>query len=113
MSKEIKSVETVFRALLECAPWRQDHNVIEMPWRAEKDNDITRRGGVPRSTPGRLVFGMMTFDGNVRPSPPIKRALTYVRRVLAESGHEIVDWNPPRHDTAVENLVSQGSQLDV
>jgi hypothetical protein len=71
----------VFRALLECSPWHQDHDVVEMPWRTEKDNDITSGAGVPGSTPGRPVFGMMTCDGNVRPTLPIKRALTHVRHV--------------------------------
>jgi hypothetical protein len=37
MAKDLKSIDMVFRALLECAPWHQDHNVIEMLWRTEKE----------------------------------------------------------------------------
>lgn len=89
MARDISSIKVVFKALLERGPWRDDYNVIEMPWRLNKETAITRRVGTPGLSTGRLVFGMMACDGNVRPHPHIRRAMALVRQVLEQCGHEV------------------------
>lgn len=126
MAKDMSSVDLVFKTLLESEPWREDFHVIEMPWRPEKCDAIMRRAGIPGQSSGRLVFGMMTCDGNVRPHPNVAKALDYVRKRLEKEGNEVfffffgvknfflvaltdvlqvVEWNPPSQAEAVENLV--------
>jgi len=105
MAKDISSVELVFKTLLESEPWRDDPNVIELPWRAEKHDAIAKRAGASGYSSGRLVLGLMACDQNVQPHPNVARALEHVKETLEKEGHEIVDWNPPPHPEAVENLL--------
>ncbi|RMX92567.1 hypothetical protein D0867_14539 [Hortaea werneckii] len=105
MSQDVQSVELVFKALLEDAPWRRDPDVIEMPWRPEKQYALQRRAGVPGQRSGRLVFGLLKCDGNVRPHPNIAEGLRHLEEALLEDGHEVLEWKPPPHAGAVENLV--------
>ncbi|KAI7656602.1 hypothetical protein KC318_g12311 [Hortaea werneckii] len=105
MSQDVQSVELVFKALLEDAPWRRDPDVIEMPWRPEKQYALQRRAGVPGQRSGRLVFGLLKCDGNVRPHPNIAEGLRHLEEALLEDGHEVLEWKPPPHAEAVENLL--------
>ncbi|KAI7288651.1 amidase [Hortaea werneckii] len=105
MSQDVRSVELVFKALLEDAPWRKDPDVIEMPWRPEKQYALQRRAGEPGQRLGRLVFGLLKCDGNVRPHPNIAEGLRHLEEALLEDGHEVLEWKPPPHAEAVENLL--------
>jgi amidase len=89
MAKDVSSVDLVFKALLESEPWREDPNVIELPWRTEKHGEIARRAGEHGHSPGKLVFGLMACDGNVRPHQNVARAIEHVKEALEEEGHEI------------------------
>ena len=130
MAKDISSVELVFKTLLESEPWRDDPNVIELPWRAEKHDAIAKRAGASGYSSGRLVLGFMACDQNVQPHPNVARALEHVKETLEKEGHEvyhesilssandlmtgilqIVDWNQPPHPEAVENLVCLRSSI--
>ena len=50
------------------------------------------------------MFGVMRCDGHVRSHPSIERAIQLVTDALSRSGHETIEWNPPPHNPAVENL---------
>ena len=89
MAKDISSVELVFKTLLESEPWREDPNVIELPWRAEKHDAIAKRAGASGYSSGRLVLGLMACDKNVQPHPNVARALEHVKETLEIEGHEV------------------------
>lgn len=96
MSPDIKSIGLVFHALLDDAPWRKDHDVIEMPWRQTKYDAIKKRSGVPRQSSGRLVFGLLADDGNVHPSQNIAEGLGHLKQVLLDEGHEVLTLQTER-----------------
>lgn len=104
MSNDRNSVQQMFEVLLSAKPWTSDIDVLELPWRPEKFDAIQRRKHDSQGKGGRLVFGIMHTDGHVNPHPSIKRALKLVAEALRRCGHETVEWKPPSHAPAVENL---------
>lgn len=46
----------------------------------------------------------MSLDGYVRPQPPVLRALSNTRLALESQGYQVISWNPPAHNSAVEDL---------
>lgn len=126
LSHTLDGLETVFRTLLDSDPWRHDAETIEMPWRQDKLDSIAARTHSPGGVDGRLVFGLLTSDNYVQPNPTISKALDTVRKALEQRGHEvrmksvapstiprvlmvkqIVNWQPPAQNEAVDNLVSR------
>jgi amidase len=89
MAKDISSVDLVFKILLESEPWREDPNVIDLPFRAEKYDAIAKRAGASGYSSGRLVLGLMACDRNVRPHPNVARAVEHVKETLEKEGHEV------------------------
>ena len=89
MALDLPALELAFKATLDAFPWKEDCDVIEMPWRQEKIQSVrscmSRRG----EKDGKLVFAVMRDDGNVRPHPPIQRALTLVTEALLNQGYEV------------------------
>ena len=76
------------KAILELRPWRDDIEVIELPWRNKSIQSIRERSG-KRVVQGSLTFGVMHWDGLVRPHPPVQRAVDLVVDALKEQGHEV------------------------
>ncbi|KAH6666655.1 amidase signature domain-containing protein [Halenospora varia] len=104
MSRELPSLITITKAVLEYLPWNNDIEVIEMPWK-EKVLQSTRNRTCRRGERnGKLVFGMMGCDKTVTPHPPVQRALNIVKAALLERGYEIVEWEPPSHGPIVDLL---------
>lgn len=123
MARDANTLALVFKTLLDSRPWQDDSAMLEIPWRQEKVDAIKKRSSRLHAPDGRLVFGMMTCDGYVRPHPTVRRAVDHVESVLKGHGHEVshlvanqsnhqlifaqvVKWEPPPHNTAVEDLVS-------
>lgn len=104
LSRDVTAIKTVIRALLDSPLDTQDPDVIAVPWRQQRYDLLTRRKGSPKDGDGRLVFGMMSCDGFVHPHPPIKRAVAITASALRKAGHDVIEWKPPAHGPAAENL---------
>ncbi len=78
-------------SILSTSPWEEDFEVLDMPWRDEKIRQISQRSTsrCGSNKDGKLVFGIMKSDGNVRPHPPVQRAVNLVADALEASGHEV------------------------
>lgn len=83
LTRTLRDLETVWRAIISMQPWRYDHHVIPIPWR---EADLSGK---------RVKWGVMWHDGIVTPSPACARALRTVVNTLQSHGYEVVTVNPP------------------
>jgi amidase len=72
----------MFQSLLLTKPWLRDPDVINVPWKSDKEYHRGRK-----QKGNRLPFGLMETDGMVSPHPPIARALRMVAEALKAEGH--------------------------
>lgn len=74
MATSLRDIELFMSSLMndKTKPWEWDHTVLPMPWR--KVDSLLRTGG-PR-TQSVVVVGIMMEDGVVRPTTPVRRALS-------------------------------------
>ena len=89
MALDLAALEMGVKVTLDALPWKDDCDVIEMPWRQEKIQDVRSRMSRRGEKDGKLVFAVMKCDGNVRPHPPIQRALDLVTEALLCQGYEV------------------------
>ncbi|KAM9924247.1 hypothetical protein OXX59_004665 [Metschnikowia pulcherrima] len=82
--KDIDTLEFYSRAVVDGKPWMYDPKMIQIPWRA------------PELAP-KLTFAILSDDLQVRPTPPVIRAVSKVRKALVDAGHEVIDWEPTDH----------------
>ncbi|KAM9905915.1 hypothetical protein OXX69_007003 [Metschnikowia pulcherrima] len=82
--KDIDTLEFYSRAVVDGKPWMYDPKMIQIPWRA------------PELAP-KLTFAILSDDLQVRPTPPVIRAVSEVRKALVDAGHEVIDWEPTDH----------------
>ncbi|PSN59488.1 amidase [Corynespora cassiicola Philippines] len=85
MSRNIDSLVSVTKAVIDASPWLADPKVCPVPWRGDTYEDVQRRP---------MVIAAMRDDGVVRPHPPVARVLDEVVARLTSAGHEIVQWTP-------------------
>ena len=89
MGRDLPSLITMTRTVLETLPWNNDIDVIEMPWKDDVLQSVRNRSCNQGKRNGKLVFGIMGCDMTVKPHPPIQRALKIVRDALLERGYEV------------------------
>ncbi|KAJ8142356.1 hypothetical protein OY671_004500 [Metschnikowia pulcherrima] len=82
--KDIDTLEFYSRAVVDGKPWMYDLKMIQIPWRA------------PELAP-KLTFAILSDDLQVRPTPPVIRAVSEVKKALIDAGHEVIDWEPTDH----------------
>ena len=82
--KDIDTLEFYSRAVVDGKPWMYDPKMIQIPWRA------------PELAP-KLTFAILSDDLQVRPTPPVIRAVSEVRKALIDAGHDVLDWEPTDH----------------
>ena len=82
--KDIDTLEFYSRAVVDGKPWMYDPKMIQIPWRA------------PELAP-KLTFAILSDDLQVRPTPPVIRAVSEVRKALVDAGHDVLDWEPTDH----------------
>jgi amidase len=85
------------KSVLAQEPWKYDSKVIPMPWR-QSEVDIIKS----KLSAGGLTLGYYKCDGKVLPHPPIIRGLETVVSKLKSAGHTLFEWNPYKHDYAVD-----------
>lgn len=89
MTRDLPSLITMTKAVLDTLPWNNDIDVIEMPWKDEALQSVRNRSCNQGERNGKLVFGLMRSDKTVNPHPPVQRALELVRGALLERGYEV------------------------
>ncbi|KAK8044569.1 hypothetical protein PG993_004593 [Apiospora rasikravindrae] len=83
-------VKLLTKSILSAEPWLHDPLVAEIPWRADLEAQTK-----DRIASSQLNVGFLDHDGAVAPHPPLKRALSLLRDVVARSGNKAFDWQPP------------------
>lgn len=83
MSRDLSSVKLFAETILDAAPWTLDPKLLPIPWR----KDVIQ----PKGRPLRLAL-LPCNDGVATCYPPVERALSIIRRMLEDAGHEIIDW---------------------
>ncbi|CAF9931207.1 MAG: Acetamidase [Alectoria fallacina] len=104
MAGDLPTIEMAMKAVLDTFPWQDDCDVVEIPWREEKLQSIRSRMARPHERDGKLVFAVMSCDGNVQVHPPVQRAMSLVTKALLQRGYEVIEWQPPPHHDAVQIL---------
>lgn len=88
LAQSLRDVELFARVVIESKPWKTDPSLLELEWR------LGRTGGWEDGS-RKLRVGIMRSDGEVRPLPPIVRAMEAVEQRLAGSDRiEIVEFVP-------------------
>lgn len=104
MAGDLPTIEMATKAVLDTSPWQDDSDIVEIPWREEKLQSIRSRTARHHERDGKLVFAVMSCDGNVQVHPPVQRAVALVTKALVQRGYEIIEWQPPPHHDAVQTL---------
>lgn len=98
MSRDIDSLISVTKAVIDATPWDEDPKCCPVPWQSELFQDTQWRP---------LVIAVMRDDGVVKPHPPISRVLEEVAMKLKLAGHEIIDWSPGSlHQECIDIMVT-------
>ena len=77
-------LQLMMETLLGSKPWERDPVVIPLPWRREEQEEVRRRA----RTSG-LCFGVMRWDGVIKPHPPLRRTIEKTIGKLRAEGHEV------------------------
>lgn len=88
IADSISGLIVAFEALIRAEPWRHDTAVVPLTWKGSQLADTF-------SPKQQLRIGVLYDDGQVRPHPPVERALRIVEGALHASGHRTVAWKPP------------------
>lgn len=87
MTHSCRDLDLIMKTILDSEPWKIDPSLVATPWRPVN---------LPADRPLRV--GFFTTDGNVEPSPPIKRALqTVIDRLKTDPNVELVPFKPLKH----------------
>jgi amidase len=65
-------------------PWLFDPKCQPIPWRDDIFQSVT--------SDRKLKIGIMDWDGNILPQPPVRWAMEKLETKLKAAGHEIVPW---------------------
>lgn len=86
MSKSLSGITTFTKAVLDSSPWLQDFKTPEIPWRQEMLDlkHLIDANGKPR----KAVFGVMRWDGYLKPWPPLQRAIDMAAQAVKDAGYE-------------------------
>lgn len=80
----IDDLEFYCKSIIDHQPWLHDAKCVEIPWRNVE-------------LPKLLNIAVLTDDGFVRPTPPIRRGMEIVIEKLTEAGHDVIEWDPVDH----------------
>jgi amidase len=72
------------KTVIAAEPWLTDPKCQPIPWRDEIFKSI--------SSGRKLKIGMMHWDGNILPQPPVRWAMKKLETILFAAGHEIIPW---------------------
>jgi amidase len=92
MAKTLEDITMYSKAIVDAQPWKSDPKMLPIPWRSV-------------DVPNKLKIAVLWNDGVCLPTPPVTRALKETTEKLKKDGHEITNWDPKLHPTALELLV--------
>jgi amidase len=92
MANSLAGLRLFCKVALEAQPWDYEPSLIDLPWRDVK----------VESLPKKLRIGVLWYDEEVMPHPPIQRALKDTVSKLIAAGHEVVPWNPRLHSSLLK-----------
>lgn len=81
LARNAEDINLFMKATLDREPWKEDPDVLPIPWRAVDDVD-----------PKSLKIAIVYDDGFVRPTPPVTRALEEAAEKLKQAGTTVVEW---------------------
>ncbi|CBX97749.1 hypothetical protein IAQ61_001049 [Plenodomus lingam] len=91
MAKTLDDIILYSKAIIDSQLWKVDPKLLPIPWR-------------PVEPPKKLKIAVLWNDGICRPTPPVTRALKETSEKLKNAGHEIIDWDPKLHESAISIL---------
>lgn len=91
----VGALRLLVKSLLQTQPWLHDPLVNELPWREEKEKETIQ-------SKEKLVFGLFRDDNIVKPTPPVRRAVDELAKLLESKGHKVVEWKPPSHEPILD-----------
>ena len=83
LSHTLEDQVLYLKSVFDTKPWLQDPKLMPVPWRQEEFDNV----------PKKLKLGLISSDGYVNLTPPVKRALDETVEKLRAAGHEIVSWD--------------------
>ena len=83
LSTSLEDQVLYFKSVLDQKPWLHDSKLFPLPWCQEKFDNV----------PKKLKLGVISTDGYVNLTPPVKRALETTVEKLQAAGHEIISFN--------------------
>ena len=104
MAHSVRDLTMLTKTIIAGKPWKQDPEIIELPWRDDKAEHIRCRA---KGQESGLVFGILVDDGVVKPHPPILRAMRMAVSAIQRNGHRVVTWDPPSHAIAFNIMVGE------
>ncbi|WVQ75106.1 hypothetical protein IAR50_004715 [Cryptococcus sp. DSM 104548] len=93
LSGTLEGVELWARGVVGKKPWERDPNMVPIPWREYE-------------VPDKLCFALVLDNGEVKPTPPVTRALQETKAALEAAGHKVIEWCPYA-PTQATSLVSR------
>ncbi|CAK40630.1 hypothetical protein CBS63078_344 [Aspergillus niger] len=108
LSPSARGLILLFKTVLGAMPWLGDPGVLEIPWREEIVEE-TRK--LVQGKPEGLAFGIFYDDGQVKPQPPVERAMRIAAETIKRLGHKLINWEPPSHLTAA-SLANRAYNMD-
>ncbi|PYI07908.1 general amidase [Aspergillus sclerotiicarbonarius CBS 121057] len=87
MGHSVRDLELAMRVLVDGRHWVKDSAVFEKPWTKSILSEPARK----------LCIGLVEWDEQVMPHPPIRRALRITEEKLIAAGHEVIRVKAYRH----------------
>lgn len=97
LSTSLYGIKTYAKVLLDGKPWIEEDSLLPLPWKE-----------VPKIKKGdKLKVGVMWDDGDVRPHPPVSRAMQeVVEKLKAVPGIEVIEFPAYKHDVGWDIISS-------
>ena len=83
MGDSVSCLQIVLRSIQSMEPWLHDPDVVEIPWRSDKE--ISSNADASKV----VTFGLFADDGLVAPHPPIQRAVKMVENALRACKYQV------------------------
>ncbi|GME78478.1 unnamed protein product [Ambrosiozyma monospora] len=97
MCRYLEDLELVSKIIIESQPWLKDPKCLPIEWKSKLEID-----------PKKVKFGVMPWDHEVMPHPPILRCLNEVQQQLSQNGvqAELIKEAPPVKHSSIANLLT-------
>lgn len=84
LCRSLESAEWYLQNIVNADPSSVDPKCAYQPWK-------------PVDLPIYLTFAVLVDDGYVRPTPPIRRGIEHLKKLVEAAGHEVIEWDPAEH----------------